>query len=599
MGGYHSCFVSNATTSGLLCFGENGDGQLGYEDTIDRGDCGGTYEDISNLAVSDLGSDFGIAQIQIMGNHNCILSTNGELKCFGYNHYGNLGYNDTENRGDDSNEMADYLEIVDLDFTANPTTAPTDDMWIGNEYMDFDDAQDYCQSLGGDLLSIHSEETQEAAAALCDSFDHSEYDSDYPGCWIGLFQPNNDEWQWSDGSDTDLGFHDDGRVSTGDYPWSNGEPNDWDEVEDCVYIMSDNLKWNDKYCGGLKVPICSTNTNEPTSDPTAEPTNVPTIEPTVDSTADADPTSEPSKDPTTEPTSTSTDYPVTPTENHSVDPTTEPTSEPTSSPTAFCESIYIQIENFEEFTSSTLNDVTSYQIKMANLTQSAIAMHVNTSQHALSGEEFYVQFETSYGSLFVVQSLCALTEHNMVILTHVVIEDNTESINGAIEDGIIKSFMNGEDDGSLTVYISLIQFRSTDSVEIVGNSSDTGNSGMEFQSTNSTQIPTDFPKDLDAEESGAVYILQLWIVVVVTVMLCILSIFVPYRFYRMRKRSIGAVKQLSDIAISPPVLIAVSPKNLAVKGDFESSSDDEEMYMAALPRSPQTEMVNINTRGNI
>merc|ERR1719249_102377 len=129
--------------------------------------------------------------------------------------------------------------------------------------------------------------------------------------------------------------------------------------------------------------------------PTAEPTS---------------PSEEPTTDPTTNPTSLQSEDP-------SADPTNDPTTDPTPSPTVFCESIYIQIDNFQEFTSSVLNDIESYQIKMSNLTQSAIAIHINTSQHALSTEDFYVEFETSYGSLFVTQSLCALTEYDMIILT--------------------------------------------------------------------------------------------------------------------------------------------------------------------------------------
>merc|ERR1719334_3048481 len=131
LGGYHSCIVgtnhSNDTigTEGMICFGYNFDGQLGYEDTTNRGDCNGTYEDISNLSIIDLGSGFEIAQIQIVGVHGCVLSTSDELKCFGQNDYGQLGYGDNVIRGDQIDEMGDYLEIVQWDFTANPTIEPS------------------------------------------------------------------------------------------------------------------------------------------------------------------------------------------------------------------------------------------------------------------------------------------------------------------------------------------------------------------------------------------------------------------------------------------------------------------------------------------
>ena len=100
LGGYHSCFVS--TNGSMICFGDNQYGQvllrsmlvdvdlfslyflqLGYGDTVGRGGCGTDYEDISDLSAVDLGSNFQIAQIQMMHDHGCALSTSDELKCWG------------------------------------------------------------------------------------------------------------------------------------------------------------------------------------------------------------------------------------------------------------------------------------------------------------------------------------------------------------------------------------------------------------------------------------------------------------------------------------------------------------------------------------
>jgi len=215
---------------------------------------------------------------------------------------------------------------------------------------------------------------------------------------------------------------------------------------------------------------------------------------------------------------------VNPTTDPTADPTNDPTTEPTPSPTALCESIYIQIENFEEFTSSVLNDIESLQIKMANLTQSAIAQHVDPAYHQMDGDSFYVEFKHSSGSLFVVQSLCTFTGSNMLILTNIVIEDNTESINEAIEDGIIDSFMNGESDGSLTASISL----------------------TEFQNTNKTQL---------AESSSD--IIHGIVMVVATVMVCFnLSLFVLYLLYRNRINIVDA-KQLNHVPSARPTMHSI------------------------------------------
>eukprot|EP01083_Nonionella_stella_P074257 201351_1 len=47
------------------------------------------------------------------GYHSCMLHNN-KTKCWGYNKYGQLGYGDTNNRGDEANEMSDNLLEIDL-----------------------------------------------------------------------------------------------------------------------------------------------------------------------------------------------------------------------------------------------------------------------------------------------------------------------------------------------------------------------------------------------------------------------------------------------------------------------------------------------------
>ena len=81
LGGAHSCFVS--MNASLICIGNNEFGQLGYGDTDHRGECGSDHESLSSFPTVDLGLGFEIAQIQMMGSHGCALSTNEELKCWG------------------------------------------------------------------------------------------------------------------------------------------------------------------------------------------------------------------------------------------------------------------------------------------------------------------------------------------------------------------------------------------------------------------------------------------------------------------------------------------------------------------------------------
>ena len=68
----------------------------------------------NTLHAIDLGPDFNVDHMSCGQWHTCALSTNNELKCFGLNSYGQLGYGHTQNMGDEADEMGDSLSIVDL-----------------------------------------------------------------------------------------------------------------------------------------------------------------------------------------------------------------------------------------------------------------------------------------------------------------------------------------------------------------------------------------------------------------------------------------------------------------------------------------------------
>eukprot|EP01083_Nonionella_stella_P306103 1070679_1 len=102
-GWQHTCALS--TTNQVKCWGQNKHGQLGYGDTHARGDELNEMGD--NLFEIDLGSSFVSMQIVAGYDHTCSLSTTNKVKCWGYNLRGELGYGDTNNRGDGANEMGD------------------------------------------------------------------------------------------------------------------------------------------------------------------------------------------------------------------------------------------------------------------------------------------------------------------------------------------------------------------------------------------------------------------------------------------------------------------------------------------------------------
>eukprot|EP01083_Nonionella_stella_P087139 242289_1 len=97
----HTCALSTANK--VKCFGNNLYGQLGYGDTNYRGNVANQMSD--NLLEIDLGTNFLPMQIVAGMYHTCALSTSNKVKCMGYNRYGQLGYGDTNNRGDEANEM--------------------------------------------------------------------------------------------------------------------------------------------------------------------------------------------------------------------------------------------------------------------------------------------------------------------------------------------------------------------------------------------------------------------------------------------------------------------------------------------------------------
>eukprot|EP01083_Nonionella_stella_P055280 145870_1 len=92
-GAYHTCALS--TSGGVKCFGALLEVDFG-----------------SGFDVAQ-GSGFDVAHITAGWGHTCALSTSGGVKCFGRNDFGQLGLGDSNNRGNEANEMGDALLEVD------------------------------------------------------------------------------------------------------------------------------------------------------------------------------------------------------------------------------------------------------------------------------------------------------------------------------------------------------------------------------------------------------------------------------------------------------------------------------------------------------
>jgi alpha-tubulin suppressor-like RCC1 family protein len=109
-GDNHTCAWLDDNT--VKCWGRNDQGQLGRGDTANRGDNAnemGTY-----LLAADLGTGRTATAIGVGLNHSCAALDNGQFKCWGKNTAGQLARGDVNNRGDNTNEMGSYLLPIGL-----------------------------------------------------------------------------------------------------------------------------------------------------------------------------------------------------------------------------------------------------------------------------------------------------------------------------------------------------------------------------------------------------------------------------------------------------------------------------------------------------
>ncbi|WP_052350929.1 Ig-like domain-containing protein [Myxococcus stipitatus] len=110
-GGRHTCTLF--TDGRVKCWGENTEGQLGLEDTRDRG-YGSDPQMGGFLPFVQLGAGQRVKALSPGGHFSCALFESGGVKCWGENRYGQLGLGDTSRRGDAPGEMGDSLPWVDL-----------------------------------------------------------------------------------------------------------------------------------------------------------------------------------------------------------------------------------------------------------------------------------------------------------------------------------------------------------------------------------------------------------------------------------------------------------------------------------------------------
>jgi len=99
VGDLHTCVILDS--GDVSCWGSGGFGRLGYGNSNDIGDDEMAADNPVNGGILDLPGDRPAVAIVAGGAHTCALLDDGKVTCWGYNGYGNLGYGNTNEIGDD------------------------------------------------------------------------------------------------------------------------------------------------------------------------------------------------------------------------------------------------------------------------------------------------------------------------------------------------------------------------------------------------------------------------------------------------------------------------------------------------------------------
>jgi alpha-tubulin suppressor-like RCC1 family protein len=101
---YHGCGIGSDDK--LYCWGYNVYGNAGLGP--------GSYKPVSHV---DLGGGRKPLKVQVGAHFTCVLMDDNNMKCWGYNPYGNLGYGDTTNRANTGATLPAVLPIVPIGTT--------------------------------------------------------------------------------------------------------------------------------------------------------------------------------------------------------------------------------------------------------------------------------------------------------------------------------------------------------------------------------------------------------------------------------------------------------------------------------------------------
>lgn len=191
----HSCALLNDGT--VKCWGANDYGQLGLGHTDDIAD--GPDEPLGSV---DLGSGRTAVTIAAGGDHTCAVLDNDALKCWGRNDFGELGLGHTDPIGDGSGELGDVLPALNLGLSRTATSVLTGyshtcaildnesiKCWGANYWAmlglgDTDDRGNESNEMGEDLPAVNVGTGKRAVALSSGTyFNCALFDDNSVKCW--------------------------------------------------------------------------------------------------------------------------------------------------------------------------------------------------------------------------------------------------------------------------------------------------------------------------------------------------------------------------------------------------------------------------------
>jgi len=184
LGTPHSCAINS--DGSVRCWGRNSHGQLGIESSTDVGD--DVLELGDNFVITDVGGT--VESLALGYLSTCAIMIDGQVKCWGYNGYGQLAHEDNIGVGSSVDSMGNNLPVSDIWLKAKDTDDDgTIDLW------DTDDDND-------NSLDVDDKFILDACAYL-DTDNDGKPDSIVVDCITNLVEDlDDDDDTWTDLNET-------------------------------------------------------------------------------------------------------------------------------------------------------------------------------------------------------------------------------------------------------------------------------------------------------------------------------------------------------------------------------------------------------------